>query len=76
MWDAVFEIRGPLGASKFKDFVHPLVQEGLQEWDVAAGAFLASKVGARVELGTRANGRLVLAATPGVFAPLRTLIKS
>ena len=50
-------------------------QEGLQEWDVAAGAFLASEAGAKVELGSGANGRLVLAATPGVFAPLRTLIR-
>lgn len=50
-------------------------QEGLKEWDVAAGAFLASEAGATVELSSKANGGLVLAATPGVFSPLRTLIK-
>lgn len=49
-------------------------QAGLQEWDVAAGAFLAREAGARVELGSEANGELILAATEGVFAPLRALI--
>ena len=49
-------------------------QEGLKDWDVAAGAFLASEAGAQVELGSEANGALVLAATSGVFAPLRDLI--
>lgn len=49
-------------------------QEGLNEWDVAAGAFLVSEAGGRVELGSDANGGLVLAATPGVFEALRDLI--
>ncbi len=49
-------------------------QIGLKEWDVAAGAFLASEAGARVELGSSANGQLVLAATPAVFRPLRALL--
>jgi myo-inositol-1(or 4)-monophosphatase len=49
-------------------------QEGLKEWDVAAGAFLAAEAGARVELGSEANGGLVIAATPGVFAALRALV--
>lgn len=49
-------------------------QEGLMEWDVAAGAFLAAEAGARVELGSEANGGLVVAATPGVFSELRSLI--
>jgi myo-inositol-1(or 4)-monophosphatase len=49
-------------------------QEGLMEWDVAAGAFLAAVAGARVELGSESNNGLVLAATPGVFDPLRALI--
>ena len=49
-------------------------QEGLNEWDVAAGAFLVSEAGGRVELGSDANGGLVLAATSGVFDALRNLI--
>lgn len=49
-------------------------QEGLKEWDVAAGAFLAAEAGARVELGSQANGGLVIAATPGVFSALHGLI--
>ena len=49
-------------------------QSGLKEWDVAAGAFLAREAGARVELGSEANGGLVLAAVPAVFTPLRRLV--
>ena len=49
-------------------------QRGLQEWDVAAGAFLAAEAGARVELGSEANGGLVFAGAPGVFTQLRSLI--
>ncbi len=49
-------------------------QHGLKEWDVAAGALLAAEAGTHVELGSESNGGLVLAATPGVFAPLRALI--
>lgn len=49
-------------------------QEGLMEWDVAAGAFLAAEAGASVELGSEVNGGLVIAATPGVFSALRAVI--
>ncbi len=49
-------------------------QEGLKEWDVAAGAFLATEAGARVELGSEMNNGTILAATPGVFDQLRVLI--
>lgn len=51
-------------------------QEGLRDWDVAAGAFLASQAGATVELSSDENNGLVLAATPGVFAQLRSLLLS
>ena len=51
-------------------------QVGLNEWDVAAGAFLVSEAGARVDLGSGASDGLVLAATPRVFAPLRDLISA
>jgi len=49
-------------------------QVGPKEWDVAAGALLVSEAGGRVELGSDANGGLVLAATSGVFDTLRNLI--
>jgi myo-inositol-1(or 4)-monophosphatase len=49
-------------------------QEGLMEWDVAAGAFLAAQAGARVEPGSAANNGTTLAASPAVFDPLRDLI--
>lgn len=49
-------------------------QRGLQEWDVAAGAFLAREAGARVEQNVGASNGLVLAATAEVFEPLRALV--
>ena len=39
-----------------------------------AAAFLAAESGARVEQETDTGDGLVLAATPGVFGPLRALI--
>lgn len=49
-------------------------ERGLNEWDLAAGAFLASEAGAMVELGSQDNGDLVLAAAPGIFDELRSLV--
>ena len=49
---------------------------GLQPWDLAAGALVASEAGAVVGAldGGPASGRFVLAAGPGVFEPLRALL--
>lgn len=49
-------------------------QRNLNEWDLAAGAFLATEAGARVEYGSGENDGLLLAAAPGVFDQLRSLI--
>jgi myo-inositol-1(or 4)-monophosphatase len=49
-------------------------QRGLNEWDLAAGAFLAGEAGAVVELGSEDNGGLVLVAAPGIFEELRSLV--
>jgi myo-inositol-1(or 4)-monophosphatase len=49
-------------------------QRGLNEWDLAAGAFLAGEAGARVELGSEDNGGLVLVAAPAIFDQLRNLL--
>jgi myo-inositol-1(or 4)-monophosphatase len=49
-------------------------QDGVKEWDVAAGAFVASEAGARVGLGGGSDGGLVIAATPAVFDQLRILV--
>lgn len=50
-------------------------QRGLQQWDVAAGAFLAAEAGARVEQETGSSDGLVLAATQAVFKPLHALVR-
>jgi myo-inositol-1(or 4)-monophosphatase len=49
-------------------------QRDLNEWDLAAGAFLATEAGARVEYGSEENDGLLLAAAPGVFDQLRRLV--
>jgi len=49
-------------------------QEGLKEWDVAAGAFLAAEAGARVDLDFESGRGLIIAAAPGVFSSLRDLL--
>ena len=49
-------------------------QRGLNDWDVAAGAFLAEEAGARVEQNIGVDDGLVLAAARNVFEPIRALI--
>jgi myo-inositol-1(or 4)-monophosphatase len=49
-------------------------QRGLGLWDHAAGAFIAAEAGARLELPGADNDRLVVAASPGIFEPLRRLL--
>ena len=49
-------------------------QRNLKEWDVAAGAFIASEAGARVEMPGTGNGHLVLASSTTVFDSLRPLL--
>ncbi|HEV3226331.1 MAG TPA: inositol monophosphatase family protein [Acidimicrobiales bacterium] len=53
-------------------------ERGLGPWDLAAGALVASEAGARVaDLdGGPASGAFTLAAAPGVFDPLRTLLNA
>lgn len=48
-------------------------EHGLNEWDIAAGAFLVREAGGRVEVPT-AEHRLTIAATPSVFDPLERLV--
>jgi myo-inositol-1(or 4)-monophosphatase len=51
-------------------------ERGLNLWDYAAGGLVAAEAGARVG-GLRAaaaSGELLVAATPGVFAPLAELL--
>jgi myo-inositol-1(or 4)-monophosphatase len=51
-------------------------EQGLSPWDLSAGALVAREAGARVEglHGQPASAALVLAAAPGVFAPLHDLL--
>lgn len=49
-------------------------QRNVHRWDYAAGALIAAEAGARVELPTEENEALLLAASPGVFEPLRRLL--
>jgi myo-inositol-1(or 4)-monophosphatase len=44
---------------------------GLNPWDLAAGALIVSEAGGRAEI---LPGRLVMAATPELFEPLRALL--
>jgi fructose-1,6-bisphosphatase/inositol monophosphatase family enzyme len=44
---------------------------GLNPWDLAAGALIVSEAGGRAEV---LPGRLVMAATPELFEPLRALL--
>ncbi len=45
---------------------------GLNPWDLAAGALIATEAGARVEI---MPGRLIVAAVPDIFAPLCDLLE-
>lgn len=51
-------------------------ERGLNRWDLAAGALVAREAGARVEnlRGGEPDGSFVLAAAPGLFAPLHDLL--
>lgn len=51
-------------------------ERGLSPWDLAAGDLIAREAGALTggRPGERANGDLTVAATPGVFEPLQTLL--
>jgi myo-inositol-1(or 4)-monophosphatase len=49
-------------------------QRNVHRWDYAAGALIAAEAGARVELPTEENEELLLAASAGVFEPLRRLL--
>lgn len=57
--------------------VDAFYEKGLQPWDHAAGALIAAEAGAVVgDLdGGPASGSFCLAAAPGVFAPLRDLLR-
>ncbi len=46
---------------------------GLNPWDLAAGALICAEAGGRVEA---LNGRLILAAPPELFEPMRELLAS
>lgn len=54
--------------------VDAFYQRGLKEWDVAAGALIAFEAGALVESASAENGDTVIAASPGIFDPLRRLV--
>ncbi len=45
-------------------------------WDYAAGALIAHEAGASVELPCPENEGLTIAASPGIFEPLRNLVES
>ncbi|NND74803.1 MAG: inositol monophosphatase [Ilumatobacter sp.] len=49
-------------------------ERDLKPWDLAAGAFIASEAGARVEFPGDDNGDLTVVTTPGVFDALRALL--
>ncbi|MFI2779211.1 inositol monophosphatase family protein [Streptomyces sp. ALB3] len=52
-------------------------ERGLHPWDVAAGDLIAREAGALTggRPGRPADGDLTIAATPGVFEPLQTLLE-
>lgn len=54
--------------------VDAFYERGLNEWDVAAGALLATEAGALVESASPKNGDVVIAASPRIFEPLRRLV--
>lgn len=57
--------------------VDAFYERGLQIWDFAAGALIASEAGATVGGldGDGPSGRFVLAAAPSLFEPLRALLR-
>lgn len=54
--------------------VDAFYERGLNEWDVAAGALVATEAGALVELASPKNGEVVTAASARIFEPLRRLV--
>jgi len=54
--------------------VDAFYQRGLKQWDVAAGALLATEAGAMVEPASIRNGDTLIAASPAIFDPLRSLV--
>ncbi|WP_405998048.1 inositol monophosphatase family protein [Streptomyces sp. NBC_00829] len=52
-------------------------ERGLSPWDLAAGDLIAREAGALTggRPGSRADGDLTVAASPGVFEPLQTLLE-
>ena len=52
------------------------VEEGLAEWDLAAGGLVAREAGARVEVGTGAGGKMLVVAAPdGGFDEFAALVR-
>jgi myo-inositol-1(or 4)-monophosphatase len=54
--------------------VDAFYERGLKEWDMAAGALVATEAGALVEPASANNGDTVIVASPGIFDPLRRLV--
>lgn len=54
--------------------VDAFYERGLNEWDVAAGALLATEAGAHLEPASPNNGDVVMAASAGIFEQLRNLV--
>lgn len=54
--------------------VDAFYERGLNEWDVAAGALLATEAGARLEPASPKNGDIVIAASARIFDQLRSLV--
>jgi myo-inositol-1(or 4)-monophosphatase len=50
-------------------------QRGTEVWDRAAGGLIAAEAGARTELPCRENDDLLIAAAPGVFDELRSVVQ-
>ncbi|WP_375165774.1 inositol monophosphatase family protein, partial [Streptomyces sp.] len=52
-------------------------ERGLNPWDLAAGALIAREAGALTggRPGEPESGELVVAAPPGLFAPLQELLE-
>jgi myo-inositol-1(or 4)-monophosphatase len=50
-------------------------ERDIKLWDYAAGALIATEAGSTIELPCPENADLVVAAEPGIFGQLRTLIQ-
>lgn len=49
-------------------------QDEVNDYDIAAGAFVARQAGARVHVDRRHAGTLIIAASPGIFDRLQELV--